>query len=142
MDDTFFRDNMLSNFGDLAMSIKSMLDDYTRQHKMAENVSSIEDMQRFIDKYPELKSKGLAAGKHVALMTELSREVDTKNLMTLSAQEQEVSSGGDNPNDHFRDICAALEEPNVDPFDALRLVMLYALRYERSRPDKVAELKK
>ncbi len=143
VDDTFFRDNLYSNFGDLAMSIKTMLDDYTRTHRgVAENVSSIEDMQKFVDKYPELKSKGLAVGKHVALMTEMSAAVDNKNLMELSALEQDVSSGADSPSDQLRDICQALSEPKIDPFDALRLVMLYALRYERSKPDKVAELRK
>lgn len=48
----------------------------------------------------------------------------------------------ENPNDQFRDIQMMLSEGPVDPFDALRLVMLYALRYERSKPEKVAELKR
>jgi vacuolar protein sorting-associated protein 45 len=142
VDDSFFRENLYSNFGDLAMSIKSLLDDYTRSHKMAENVSSIEDMQRFVDKYPELKSKGLAVGKHVALMSEMSTAVDQRGLMDVSVVEQDVAAGGDNPNDHFRDVTAALSEEKIDPIDALRLVMLYTLRYERSKPDKVAELRR
>lgn len=45
-DDVFFREHMYANYGDLASSIKSLLDDYTTQHKMHESLSSIEDMQR------------------------------------------------------------------------------------------------
>jgi len=142
-DDAFFHDNLYSNFGDLAMSIKGLLDDYTISHKgAAENVTSIEDMQRFVDKYPELKSKGLAVGKHVALMTEMSAAVDKKGLMEMSALEQDIVAGTDNPIDQCRDIIAMLSNTELDPFDILRLVMVYTLRYERSKPDKVSELRK
>ena len=98
----------------------------------------------FVDKYPELRSKGLAVGKHVALMGEMSAAVDSKRLMELSEIEQNVACS-DNPNDHLRDVQTFLTSPNngtVDPFDALRLFMIYALRYERARPDKVAELRR
>ena len=45
-DDTFFREHMYANYGDLAASIKALLDEYTSAHKMHESLSSIEDMQR------------------------------------------------------------------------------------------------
>lgn len=87
-------------------------------------------------------AQGLSVGKHVALMSELSPVIDAKGLMDISAVEQEVAAGGDNPNDHFKMVTEALSSPSVDPFDALRLTMLYAIRYEKSRSDKVAELKR
>ncbi len=73
-------------------------------------------------------------------MGEMSTAVDSKRLMELSEIEQNIACS-DNPNDHLRDVQTFLTSPNsaVDPFDALRLFMLYALRYERSRADKVCE---
>ena len=35
-------------------------------------------MQRFVDLYPELKSKGLAVGKHVALMSEMAEAIEKR----------------------------------------------------------------
>ena len=35
-------------------------------------------MQRFVDAYPELKAKGLAAGKHVALMGEIAQAIEQR----------------------------------------------------------------
>jgi len=135
---------MYSNYGDVAAAIQTMLDAYTTEHKKtSEQLSSIEDMQRFVDKYPELKSKGLAVGKHVALMSEMGAAVDAHRFMELSEIEQNVACS-DNAADHLRDVQAffASASARADPFDALRLVMLFALRYERSRPDKVAELRR
>ena len=38
---------------------------------------------------------------------------------------------------HFAAVCDVLRIKGIEPLDALRLLMLYALRYERARPDKV-----
>jgi len=62
--------------------------------------------------------------------------------MEMSEIEQNVACS-DAPTDHLRDIQNFFTTGGaVDPFDALRLVMLYALRYEKSRPDKVSELRR
>jgi hypothetical protein len=90
--------------------------------------------------YPELKSKGLAVGKHVALMGELAAAVDKRRLMELSEVEQNISAA-DAANEHFMQAAEVLRGGGVDPLDGLRLLMLFALRYEKTRPDKVAELR-
>lgn len=41
---------------------------------------------------------------------------------------------------HFSAICDVLRIKGIEPLDALRLLMLYALRYERARPDKVRRM--
>ena len=46
-DDAFFRENMYSNYGDLAAAIGGMLDEYSSlQGGVSAKMSSIEDMQR------------------------------------------------------------------------------------------------
>jgi vacuolar protein sorting-associated protein 45 len=62
----------------------------------------------------------------------------------VSELEQNVACS-DNPNDQFRAITELIRSPagaSLDPLDVLRLVMLYTLRYERARPDRVAELRR
>ena len=63
------------------------------------------------------------------------------DLLDISEVEQNIAAS-ENPNDQFRAVCDVVRLPGVDPLDALRLLMIYALRYERSRPDRVAELKR
>jgi vacuolar protein sorting-associated protein 45 len=139
--DTFFRDNMLSNYGDLSNAVQILLQKYTAK-RGASNVTSIEDMQRFVDLYPELKAQGLVVGKHVALLTEIAASIETKKLYEISEVEQNVSCAPEAANDHFIAVADAIRLPGVDPLDALRLFMLYALRYEKSRPEKIGELKR
>ena len=55
--DEFFRTHMHSNYGDISDAVKATLDDYTKSRGGASNISSIADMQRFVEAYPELKSK-------------------------------------------------------------------------------------
>ena len=140
--DEFFKAHAYSNYGDLGAAIKAMLDEYTAQRGgVSSNISSVEDMQRFVDAYPELRARGLTVGKHVALMGELASIVDAKRLLELSEIEQSIAAS-DKPNDQFKAVAEAIKLPGVDPLDGLRLLLLFALRYEKSRPDKVAELRR
>ena len=51
-------------------------------------------LQRFVENYPEFRSKQGNVSKHVTLMTELSRLVEEGQLMTSSELEQEVACNG------------------------------------------------
>jgi hypothetical protein len=57
-------------------------------------------------------------------------------LMGLSTLEQDLACY-DNSLDHFRDLTAKLTSGSCRPDDALRLVMLYALRYQNNRSARV-----
>ena len=81
--DAFFRTNMYANYGDLNAAIKAMLEDFASERKQHENITSIEDMQRFVGKYPELRAKNNIVSKHVAVATELSRLVDRQSALLL-----------------------------------------------------------
>ena len=89
--DAFFGKEMYNNYGDLGIEIKNLVDDFQEASKMNHNIQSIEDMQRFVENYPEFRSKQGNVSKHVTLMTELSRMVEECQLMTTSEIEQEVA---------------------------------------------------
>jgi len=92
--DEFFKKEMYNNYGDLGIEIKNLVDDFQEASKMNHNIQSIEDMQRFVENYPEFRSKQGNVSKHVTLMTELSRLVEEGQLMTSSELEQEVACNG------------------------------------------------
>jgi vacuolar protein sorting-associated protein 45 len=131
--DRFFRDNRHSNFGELGEEIQRMLREYqqkTAQHS-SENLNTIEDMQNFMDKFPELRSQSHNVSKHVAVMGELARLVDVCSLMDVSQFEQELACS-DDQNAHWRELLEKLNSPTIKIPDKLRLGLLYALRYETS----------
>lgn len=131
--DEFFRKNRHKNFGELGEAIQKLLQDYqrqTQQHKTA-NLNTIEDMQNFMDKFPELRSRSHNVSKHVAIMGELARLVDVCSLMDVSQFEQELACADDHTS-HVRELMEKLASPSVKIPDKLRLGLLFSLRYENS----------
>ena len=51
-----------------------------RQTKNTAKIESIEEMQRFVDEYPEFRRMSGNVSKHVAVVHELSRIVETNGL--------------------------------------------------------------
>lgn len=48
--DDFFARNRFSNFGDLGVAVKNLMDDYQKATRLNENINSIEDMQAFLER--------------------------------------------------------------------------------------------
>lgn len=59
------------------------MDEYQAQHKTHTNIVSIEDMLNFVDNYGEFNAQQRNTGKHVSIMSELSRLVQARNLMQV-----------------------------------------------------------
>lgn len=131
--DEFFRLNRHANFGELGEAVQKLLKDYQTQtaQNNTSNLNTIEDMQAFMDKFPELRSQSHNVSKHVAIMGELARLVEVCALMDVSQFEQELACA-DDQNAHWRELMSKLESPSVKIPDKLRLGLLYALRYEVS----------
>lgn len=128
--DDFFRRNMYANFGELGEAIQKLLQDYQRSSQKPNNdLNTIEEMQSFMEKFPELRSQSHNVSKHVAIMGELARLVDICSLMDVSQFEQELACSDDH-SIHMRELLDKLASPTIKIPDKLRLGLLYALRYE------------
>ncbi|CDF35666.1 unnamed protein product [Chondrus crispus] len=129
VEDEFFRQNRYKNFGDLGVSLKNMVDQFRVQSQSRSNLSTIEDMMKFVGNYPEFRKTSSNVSKHVALAGELSRLVGEMNLLEVSQLEQDLACR-EAEADHRKRIMELLSKPNVSKSDKLRIVMLYGLRYE------------
>jgi len=129
--DEFFHKNRYANFGELGEAIKKLLDDYQKQTQShsKSNLNSIEDMQAFMEKFPEIRSRSHNVSKHVAIMGELARLVDVCSLLDVSQFEQELACADDHAT-HLRELMEKLSSQQVKVPDKLRLGLLYAIRYE------------
>lgn len=131
--DPFFRENRYKNFGELGESVQRLLKDYqtvSAQHNV-QNLNSIEDMQAFLEKFPELRSQSHTVSKHVAILGELARLVEVCSLMEVSQFEQQLACT-DDQNAHWRELLEKLQSRSIKIPDKLRLGLLFALRYEQS----------
>jgi vacuolar protein sorting-associated protein 45 len=127
--DAFFATNRYANFGDIAVAVKSLLDDYQKHTKKNESIQSIEDMQNFLERYPDFRAKSLTVTKHVAVISELSRLTDTCQLLDISALEQEISCASDH-SAHKQELFDRLRNPKVKLADKIRLSLLFVIKYE------------
>ena len=131
--DDFFGANRHANFGQLGEAIQKLLQDYQRQtaQHSVDNLNTIEEMQHFLEKFPEFQSQSHTVSKHVAIMGELARLVEVCSLMDVSQLEQELACHDDH-HSHWRELLQKLQSPSIKIPDKLRLGLLYALRYEVS----------
>jgi vacuolar protein sorting-associated protein 45 len=121
---------MYLNFGDLGGNIKDYVDQYQSKTKTSQNIESIADMKRFVEEYPEFRRLSGNVSKHVTLVGELSRRVGDESLLEVSELEQSLACQDSHAND-LKSLQRLLQSPSVQPSNKLRLVALYALRYEK-----------
>jgi vacuolar protein sorting-associated protein 45 len=129
--DPFFKKNMFQNFGDLGGNIKEYVEQYQARTKSNAQIESIADMKRFVEDYPEFRKLSGNVSKHVALVSELSRRVSADHLLDVSELEQSLVCNDNHPND-LRSLQNIIQDTAVPPDNKIRLVALYALRYERN----------
>lgn len=137
--DKFFEQNMYLNFGDMASVIKGLMAEYQKTVQGTSRLDTIEDMQRAIEKYPEVKAQAGNVSKHVTVMGELSRLVSLNSLMDVSELEQELACSSSHSSS-LASLLKLIESPTVRFKHKLNLVLLYALRYETER-QQILQLK-
>jgi vacuolar protein sorting-associated protein 45 len=134
--DSFYRDNINKNFGELGISIKVLVEEFQKKTNNNKNIGTLEDIRRFLQDFPEFRKLSANVSKHVALMTELSQTVERRHLMETSAREQELACK-DAHAAHLKLMEEVAEAPGIQPLDKVRLAMLYALRYEDHKQEDV-----
>ncbi|KAG8449882.1 hypothetical protein GDO86_016526 [Hymenochirus boettgeri] len=129
--DEFYANNMYLNFGEIGTNIKNLMEDFQRKKpKEQQKLESISDMKAFVENYPQFKKMSGTVSKHVTVVGELSRLVSERHLMEVSEVEQELACQSDHSN-ALQNVKRLLQNQRLSELDATRLVMLYALHYER-----------
>lgn len=131
-EDAFYRENRFCNFGDLGVNLQGLVEKFRVESQSKGKLETIEEMKRFVGNYPEFRRTSSNVGKHVTLAGELSRLVSKMSLLEVSQIEQDLACR-EAESEHRRLILELLAKKSVNNSDKLRLVMLYSLRYERSK---------
>ncbi|KAH9397965.1 vacuolar protein sorting-associated protein 45 [Tyrophagus putrescentiae] len=112
---------------------------FSKRLKVKRKIETIADMKSFIETYPQFKKMSGTVTKHVTLIDELSRLVNTYNLLEVSETEQEMISHSDH-SETLKRINSLLANDKVRNEDALRLVLLYALTFSNHSSNDVRGL--
>ncbi|CAG0902418.1 unnamed protein product [Darwinula stevensoni] len=118
--DEFYATNLYSNFGEIGMTIKALMEEYQKKAQNHQQLDTIADMKAFVENYPQFKKMTGTVTKHVVVVGELSRLVKEHDLLAK--------------------IRELLNKGNLRALDAARLVMLYALRYEKHSNNDIVGL--
>ncbi|CAM9818880.1 unnamed protein product [Lampetra fluviatilis] len=137
--DDFYASNMYLNFGEIGTNIKNLMEEFQKKSKSSQKVESIADMKAFVENYPQFKKMSGTVSKHVTVVGELSRLVASRSLLSVSELEQELACQSDHSS-ALQSLRRMLQQPKVSELDAARLVMLYALRYERHSSNNLSGL--
>ena len=129
--DSFYRDNRFKNYGELANNLNTLMKKFSSQKDENKDLDNFEDMQRALHKMPEFKKQSANMKKHYSIVSEITKQVNSRNLLELSRLEQEIMAR-DSPNSQFKEAQQFLSDPKVREFDKLRLVSLFSLKYENS----------
>ena len=132
-EDPFFEEHLSSNFGDLGLAVKNLVSNFQVQTKNQAQLDSIEQMQRFVENFPEFRKLSGNVAKHVAAVHELSTAIEKSNLLSISSLEQDLVCEDPRAQDHLRRVLAVMADPNHSNFERLRLALLYVIRYEQNR---------
>ena len=138
-EDKFYRRIMYKNFGEVAEDIHNLVQEFLTNKQSQAQFSSIEDMQRIIDNFPEFKKSERNTSKHFHILEELRKIVDGRNLYEVSEVEQDIVSGKENKVSHYRQVEEMIANPKISKLEKLRLSLLFALRYEND--EKVFHVK-
>ncbi|KAL8435826.1 hypothetical protein ACSSS7_002203 [Eimeria intestinalis] len=127
--DEFYKANCFSNFGDLGVAVKQHVNEYQEKTKTHAQIASLEAMRNFLEQYPECKKMSGSVFKHVTIIHELSRLVQERQLLSVSELEQDLATR-EARTEHVKSVMQFLRNPDITNMDKLRLVLLYAIRYE------------
>ncbi|EPY54062.1 vacuolar sorting protein Vps45 [Schizosaccharomyces cryophilus OY26] len=137
--DPFYNEARFDNFGELGVKIKDYVSQLqTKSTKKANDIESIADMKQFLETYPEYRRLSGNVNKHVSLVSEISLKVQQENLLEIGEVEQSMVCNEPQATDFS--YVQRLVSSNISENTKLRLATLYALRFEKIDPAKVASL--
>jgi vacuolar protein sorting-associated protein 45 len=144
--DDFYRDNLFTDYGQLHDRLMHALDSFKKSNpafQVAEEArggapvfQSIAEMQKFVERYPEMNKIKDNVAKHVNILHALSRRIETDHVMEASELEQQLACVQDHKA-ALKQVRALLaEESGLPDLAKLRLILLFALRYEREAVER------
>ncbi|CCW67094.1 unnamed protein product [Phytomonas sp. Hart1] len=138
--DSFFEKHRYGDWGQVCGAVSEMINAYKEINNIKQTIVSIEEIKNFMARFPESRQKSVQVFRHAGITSQLVAEVKGRNLTHLSALEQDIITRND-ITEHSRLMLETVQDPKTDLHDALRITMIYNLRYEKASGNIISRLK-
>ncbi|CAI2363735.1 unnamed protein product [Moneuplotes crassus] len=128
-EDEFFKKNMYKKFPEVQKELEVLLTQFKEKEKSRAKIDNIKDMQRMVENFPEFKKFAGKVTKHYSAFGECSDKITKRKLFSVCELEQDIAVKN-SKSEQVKEMKEILEDPEVDQFEKIRLVMLFSLRYE------------
>lgn len=128
--DEFYANNLFANYGEIAQTIRDLIESFQKRAKEQKKIETIADMKSFVESYPQFKKMSGTVNKHLVVISELSMQIGKKSLLELSELEQDMACRADH-SAQLQKVKKLVTEERISVEDALRLILIYSMRYER-----------
>lgn len=128
--DEFYASNLFANYGEIAQTIRDLIESFQKRAKEQKKIETIADMKIFVESYPQFKKMSGTVNKHLVVISELSMQIGKKSLLELSELEQDMACRADH-SAQLQKVKKLVSEERIHVEDALRLILIYSMRYER-----------
>lgn len=126
--DAFFHSTMYLNFGELGDQVNQYVTNYKDKTHTNTQIDTIEDIKGFIEKYPEFRKLSGSVAKHMAIVGELDRQLQLRDIWRLSEVEQNLAVHKDNQDD-YQAMLGLLRDSNLRNEYKLKLACIYSLKH-------------
>lgn len=126
--DAFFNSTMYSNFGELGDKVNQYVTNYKDETHSNSQIKTIEDIKGFIEKYPEFRKLSGSVAKHMAIVGELDRQLQVRDIWRLSEVEQNLAVHKDSQED-YQAMLGLLRDPKLRNEYKLKLACIYSLKH-------------
>lgn len=128
--DEFYAQNLFANYGEIAVTIRDLIESFQKRAKEQKKIETISDMKNFVESYPQFKKMSGTVNKHLVVISELSMQISKKSLLELSELEQDMACRAEH-SAQLQRVKKLVSDERIGIEDALRLTLIYSMRYER-----------
>uniref|UniRef100_A0A8C9LPI4 Vacuolar protein sorting-associated protein 45 n=1 Tax=Piliocolobus tephrosceles TaxID=591936 RepID=A0A8C9LPI4_9PRIM len=127
--DSFYNEHLFDNFGDLGQAVNNYVTYYQEETAKKSKIESIDDIEKFIELFPNYKKLSSNVTKHVNILHSLSTILEKRHLFLISEIEQDIFMYN-KKNEHIKKVLDLIKNEKYTNYDVLRVSLLFCLKYE------------
>lgn len=127
-EDAFLDRNWNKNFGEFTTDLSAELQRLYKEKNVGVKTDNLEDMQKALDKLPDLSKETAKLRKHSSIIQALGDFVTSNDIYSVSQLQQDIITEN-NKQQQLKDLLQVFLKKDVRSIDKLKLAMIYCLKY-------------
>lgn len=131
--DSFFKESMYLNYGDLTDKFQKYVEDYKKQTKLSsiENLKTqnLTELKKLLTRFPEFKKLSNNILKHLNLITELDKQISLQNLWMVGELQQTIMCNLENHSTIKTKIFELLNDRSITTVHKIKIILLYITKF-------------